>query len=45
MITLECAWCDAEVRIESVDAERVDCPDCLVSVEFAADRTELAAAA
>jgi hypothetical protein len=45
MITLDCAWCDAEVRIESVDADRVDCPDCLVSVEFAPDPAELAVAA
>ena len=45
MITLECAWCDAEVRIESVDADRVDCPDCLVSVDFAPVRIEIAAAA
>ena len=45
MITLECAWCDAEVAMESLDASRVDCPECLVSVEIAPDPAELAAAA
>ena len=45
MITLECAWCDAEVAMESLDTGRVDCPECLVSVEIAPDPVELAAAA
>jgi Zn finger protein HypA/HybF involved in hydrogenase expression len=45
MIIIECSWCDGEVALESLDAERVDCPECLVSVEIADDREVLAAAA
>ena len=37
MITFECAWCDAEVTIDGLDAVSVDCPDCSVTVEFAQD--------
>ena len=37
MITFECAWCDGEMVLESLDADRVECPDCAVSVEFAPD--------
>jgi hypothetical protein len=39
MITLECAWCDGDVAIDSLDATSVECPDCLVTVEFAPDDT------
>jgi len=45
MIHIECSWCDADVVLESLDANRVDCPECLVSVEFAADTETLALAA
>ena len=45
MITIECAWCETELVLDSVDADRVDCPDCLVSVEFADDPERLAIAA
>jgi hypothetical protein len=37
MITLECAWCEAELTIEGLDATSVDCPECSVSVELAPD--------
>ena len=39
MITLECAWCDGDVVIESLDAPSVECPLCSVIVEFAPDDT------
>jgi hypothetical protein len=46
MITLECAWCDAELTIEGLDATSVECPECSVSVEFAPDAaSDLPAAA
>ena len=45
MITIECTWCEAELALDSLDADRVDCPDCLVSVELAADPEVLAIAA
>ena len=45
MITIECTWCETELVLESLDADRVDCPECLVSVEFAPDPEALAAAA
>jgi hypothetical protein len=44
MIIIECSWCDAELAIDSLDATSVDCTECLVTVEFAAD-TQLAAIA
>jgi hypothetical protein len=37
MITLECAWCEAELTIDGLDATSVECPECSVSVEFAPD--------
>jgi hypothetical protein len=37
MITLECAWCEAELTIDGLDATSVECPDCSVSVDFAPD--------
>jgi hypothetical protein len=41
MITFECAWCDGEMVLESLDAESVDCPDCAISVEIAPDAPTL----
>jgi hypothetical protein len=45
MITLECAWCDADVTIDSLGQSTVDCPDCLVTVEVAPDPDPIALAA
>ena len=39
MITFECAWCEGEMVLESLDAERVECPECAISVEIAPDVT------
>ena len=39
MITFECAWCEGEMVLESLDANRVECPDCAISVEIAPDAT------
>jgi hypothetical protein len=39
MITIECAWCEAELAMDGLDATSVDCPDCLVSIELAPDAT------
>ena len=41
MITFECAWCEGEMVLESLDADRVECPDCAVSVEIAPDVPQL----
>ena len=45
MITIECTWCEAELLLDNLDADRVDCPDCLVSMEFAHDPEPLSIAA
>jgi len=45
MITIECSWCDTDLVLESLDATSVDCPECLVTVEFAPDPETLALAA
>ena len=45
MITIECSWCDADLAIEGIDATSVDCPDCRISVEIAADPEPVALAA
>ena len=46
MIIIECAWCDAELAIEAIDAVSVDCPDCGISLDFAPDASiQLPAAA
>ena len=37
MITFECAWCESEMVLESLDADRVECADCAISVEIAPD--------
>ena len=39
MINFECAWCEGELVLESLDADRVECPDCNISVEIAPDVT------
>ena len=39
MITFECAWCEGEMVLESLDADRVECLSCAVSVEIAPDAT------
>jgi hypothetical protein len=39
MITFECAWCEGEMELESLDADRVECVDCNISVEIAPDAT------
>ena len=35
MIIIECAWCDSELALETIDAVSVDCPDCGVSLDIA----------
>jgi Zn finger protein HypA/HybF involved in hydrogenase expression len=46
MIIIECAWCDGELALEAIDATRVDCPDCGISLDIAPDdATQLQAAA
>ena len=45
MITINCTWCDAELAIDSLAAQRVDCPGCRITVELAADPEPIAIAA
>jgi Zn finger protein HypA/HybF involved in hydrogenase expression len=45
MITIECTWCDADLALDSLDATCVDCPDCRITVEIAADPEPIAIAA
>ena len=45
MILIECSWCEAELVLASLDASSVDCPDCIVSVEFSPDQEAIALAA
>ena len=45
MITIECSWCDAELLLDGLDAATVDCPDCRITVEIAADPELIAIAA
>lgn len=45
MITIECTWCEAELALSSLDAASVDCPDCRITVEIAADAEAFAIAA
>ena len=45
MITIECTWCEAELVLESLDASSVDCADCRITVDIAADPEPLALAA
>ena len=39
MIIFECAGCEGEMAMDSLDADRVECLDCAVSVEIAPDAT------
>ena len=41
MITFECAWCDGEMVLESLDAQRAECPECATSVEIAPDASTI----
>jgi hypothetical protein len=41
MITFECAWCEGEMVLESLDADRVECAECAVSVDIAPDAPTL----
>jgi hypothetical protein len=45
MITIECSWCDAELLLDGLDAATVDCPDCRITLEIAADPEVIAIAA
>jgi hypothetical protein len=45
MITIECTWCDAELTLADLDAPSVDCAECRITIEFAADVPEIALAA
>jgi hypothetical protein len=45
MILIECAWCESELALESLDAATVECADCRVTLEFASDPEALALAA
>jgi hypothetical protein len=41
MITFECALCEGEMVLESLEADRVECLDCAISVEVAPDAPTL----
>jgi hypothetical protein len=41
MITFDCAWCDGEMVLESLDAERAECPECAIGIEIAPDATTI----
>jgi hypothetical protein len=45
MITIECTWCDAELALDSLDADVIDCPDCRITVDIAHDPEPIAIAA
>ena len=45
MITFECAWCDAELALDDLDATTIECADCRIVVEIAPDPEPLALAA
>jgi hypothetical protein len=45
MIFIECAWCDAELALETLVETSVDCPDCRVTVDLAPDSEPIALAA
>jgi hypothetical protein len=45
MITLECAWCDAELTLDELDATTIECADCRIVVEISPDPGSLALAA
>ena len=45
MIIIECAWCDAELAVETLAETSVDCPECRVTVDLAPDPELIAVAA
>jgi hypothetical protein len=45
MITFECVWCEGELTIDALDATSVECADCSVTIDFAADEPAPVAAA
>jgi hypothetical protein len=45
MILIECAWCDGELVVAGLDATSVECADCRIVVEIAADPEPIALAA
>ncbi len=45
MITIDCTWCDAELALDNLDAMSVDCADCRITIDIAADSEQLALAA
>jgi hypothetical protein len=45
MITLECAWCDADVTMDSLEQTAIVCRDCNVAMEIAPDPDPIALAA
>ena len=45
MISIECSICDTDLALESLDATAVECPECLVTLDFAPDPEALAKAA
>jgi DNA-directed RNA polymerase subunit RPC12/RpoP len=45
MITFECAWCEAELTIDSLDATSVECSDCSISIDFAPDEPTITSVA
>ncbi len=45
MILIECAWCEADLALEGLDATSVHCPDCRVTIDLATDPEPAAVAA
>lgn len=45
MIFIDCPWCETELALDRLDATSVDCPDCRVEIDFAADPELVAIAA
>ena len=45
MITIECTWCDAELVLDSLAADVVDCAGCRITIDIARDPTPIAIAA
>jgi len=45
MIIIECAWCDAELVLETLVETSVDCRDCRVTVDLGPDPEPIAVAA
>jgi hypothetical protein len=45
MNVIECAWCDAELAVETPVQTSVDCPSCCITVDLAPDPEPIALAA